>query len=156
MKRYGPLIAVPDALAVGDPGRWHLRLTPEGIIHREGTEHRDLFTWEQISMLRLDLPTTTFRYPGLLGTIGLGALSAAVGGDLGIDPDDAAVDLVVDGETRRIPLSRHHVGGYWVRTVTGAQRMLDHLFAHPHQRGLVARPEILIELAAKMARKPTA
>jgi len=37
VKRYGPLIVVPDALAVGDPGRHHLRLTPEAVIVREGT-----------------------------------------------------------------------------------------------------------------------
>lgn len=34
MKRYGPLIVVSDALAVGDPGRHHLRFTPDAVIVR--------------------------------------------------------------------------------------------------------------------------
>lgn len=155
MKRFGPLIAVPEALAVGDPGRSHLRLTPDAVIRREGAEHRELLSWDRISLIHLDVPTTRFRYPGLIGTIGLGVLTAATGENLGIDPDDAAIDLVVDGEPRRVAVGRHHVGGYWVRAVTGAQRMLHHLLAHPEQRALLSRPERLVELASRMARRPS-
>ncbi|WP_309129168.1 hypothetical protein [Microbacterium sp.] len=152
MRRYGPLIALPGALAVGDPGRWHLRLTADAVAHREGAEHRDRFAWEQISLLHVDVPTTRFRYPGMLGTVALSILTAVTGENLGIDPDDGATDVVVDGEPRRLPLSRHHVGGYWLRTVTGAQRLLDHLLVNPQQRSLLSRPESLVELAARLAR----
>lgn len=153
MKRYGPLIAVPEALAVGDPGRWHLRLTPEGVLHRNGADLSALYAWEQVSRMDLDLRTTRFRYPGLLGTIGLGILTAVAQDNLGIDPDDGAVDLVIDGEPLRLTVGRHHVGGYWERTVRGAQRMLDHLLRNPQQRSLFAHPEALVELAARMARQ---
>lgn len=153
MRRYGPLLAAPDALVVGDPGREHLRLTSGGVAHRNGREHRESFAWEQLSMLHLDVPTTRFRYPGLVGTIGLGILSAAVQDDLGIDPDEGSVDIVIEGEPRRLALDRHHVGGYWEPTVTGAQRLLDQLLARADQRALLKQPGALVGLAAKLARQ---
>jgi hypothetical protein len=75
VNRYGPLIAVTDALAVGDPGRNHLRLTPEAVIVREGVESRGIFPWDRVEEIVLDVPTTRFRLPGLVGTVVLGALT---------------------------------------------------------------------------------
>lgn len=153
MKRYGPLIAVPDALAVGDPGRNHLRLTPDAVILREGVDNRGIVPWSSVESILLDLPTTRFRLPGLVGTIVLGALTAVALSDLGVDPDDGAVTLTVDGESTTVPLSRHHVGGYWEPTVMGAHRLLAHLIENPEQRALLAHPESLIDIAAQLARE---
>ncbi len=153
MKRYGPLIAVPDALAVGDPGRNHLRLTPDAVILREGVDNRGIVPWSSVESILLDLPTTRFRLPGLVGTIVLGALTAVALSDLGVDPDDGAVTLTVDGESTTVPLSRHHVGGYWEPTVMGAHRLLAHLIENPEQRALLAHPEPLIDIAAQLARE---
>jgi hypothetical protein len=152
MKRYGPLIAVPGALAVGDPGRNHVRLTPDAVILREGAENRGIVTWDGLDRITLDVPTTRFRLPGLVGTVVLGALTAIALSDLGVDPDDGWVTLVVDGEPRVMPLSRHHVGGYWGPTVDGAHH-LAHLIAHPEQRALLAHPEPLVDIAAQLARE---
>lgn len=152
MKRYGPLIAVPEALAVGDPGRNHLRLTPDAVIVREGAERRGILPWESIDEIALDVPTTRFRLPGLVGTIVLGALTAVALSDLGVDPDDGAVTLTIDGERMTVPLSRHHVGGYWAPTVDGAHSLLAHLIENPAQRALLAHPEPLIDVAAQLAR----
>ncbi|MEV4774697.1 hypothetical protein [Microbacterium sp. LWH12-1.2] len=151
MKRYGPLIAVPEALAIGDPGRHHLRLTPDAVILREGIENRGIVAWEGLQAIALDVPTTRFRLPGLVGTILLGALTALTLTDLGIDPDDGAVEVRAHGESTRSPLSRHHVGGYWEPTVTGAQRLIQYLIENPEQRSLLARPEALIDVAARLA-----
>ncbi|GAA2926799.1 hypothetical protein GCM10010458_06100 [Microbacterium luteolum] len=153
MKRYGPLIAVPDALAVGDPGRNHLRLTPDAVILREGVDNRGIVPWSSVESILLDVPTTRFRLPGLVGTIVLGALTAVALSDLGVDPDDGAVTLTVDGESTTVPLSRHHVGGYWEPTVMGAHRLLTHLIENPEQRALLAHPESLIDIAAQLARE---
>lgn len=153
MKRYGPLIAVPDALAVGDPGRNHLRLTPDAVILREGVDNRGIVPWSGVESILLDVPITRFRLPGLVGTIVLGALTAVALSDLGVDPDDGAVTLTVDGESTTVPLSRHHVGGYWEPTVTGAHRLLAHLIENPDQRALLAHPEPLIDIAAQLARE---
>lgn len=152
MKRYGPLIAVTEALAVGDPGRSHLRLTPNAVIVREGVESRGILSWESIDEIALDVPTTRFRLPGLVGTIVLGALTAVALSDLGVDPDDGAVTLTIDGERMTVPLSRHHVGGYWAPTVDGAHSLLAHLIENPAQRALLAHPEPLIDVAAQLAR----
>lgn len=152
MKRYGPLIVVPDALAVGDPGRHHLRLTPEALVIREGIENRGIIPWAEVEQITLDVPTTTFRLPGLVGTVLLGALAAVLLSDPGVDPDDGSVTLLVDGEARTLPLSRHHVGGYWKPTVAGAHRLITHLIANPDQRALLAHPEPLIDVAARLAR----
>lgn len=153
MKRYGPLIAVAGALAVGDPGRSHLRLTPDAVILREGIENRGIVLWDGLEAITLDVPVTKFRLPGLVGTVVLGALTAIALSDLGVDPDDGSVTLVVDGEPRVMPLSRHHVGGYWGPTVDGAHRLLGHLIANPEQRALLAHPEPLIDIAAQLARE---
>lgn len=152
MRRYGPLIAVPGALAVGDPGRNHLRLTPEAVVFREGRSNRGIVTWDRVDRIRLDVPETRFRLPGLVGTVLLGALTFFSLSDLGSDPEDGAVDVVIDGEATTTPLSRHHVGGYWAPTVDGAHRLIAHLIAHPDQRALLDRPEPLIDVAAKLAR----
>ncbi|MEV8251195.1 hypothetical protein AB0O87_09750 [Microbacterium sp. NPDC076768] len=153
MKRYGPLIVVPNALAVGDPGRHHLRLTPEAVIIRDGAESRDIIAWSDVTEIALDVPTTRFRLPGLLSTVLLGALSAAtLSADLGADPEDGLVTLTIDGEPYSVPLSRHHVGGYWAPTVAGAHRLIRHLIDHPEQRALLMRPEPLIDVAARLAR----
>lgn len=151
MKRYGPLIIVPDALAVGDPGRHHLRLTPEAVLIREGAENRGILQWSSVEKITLDVPMTRFRLPGLVSTIVLGALAASMLSDPGVDPDDGAVTLTVDGEPRTLPLSRHHVGGYWAPTVAGAHRLLAFLIAEPEHRALLAHPDQLIDIAARPA-----
>lgn len=137
MKRFGPLIVVPEALAVGDPGRHHLRLTPDAVIIREGVDNRGIVSWSELDTIVMDVPTTRFRLPGLVSTILLGALTAAMLTDPGVDPDDGSVTLTVDGESRVLPLSRHHVGGYWEPAVMGAHRLIAHLIAHPEQRALL-------------------
>lgn len=60
--------------------------------------------------------------------------------------------LTVDGERQTLPLSRHHVGGYWAPTVKGANSLLAYLIGNPDQRALLARPQNLIGLAARLAR----
>lgn len=137
MKRYGPLIVVPEALAVGDPGRHHLRLTPDAVIIREGVENRGIVSWTDVEAIMLDVPTTRFRLPGLVSTVLLGALTAAMLSDPGVDPEDGSVTLTVGGESRTVPLSRHHVGGYWAPTVVGAHRLIAHLIAHSEQLSLI-------------------
>ncbi|MGH3689065.1 MAG: hypothetical protein ACRDT7_02805 [Microbacterium sp.] len=152
MRRYGPLIVVAEALAVGDPGRNHLRLTRDAVIIREGIENRGIVSWTDVETITLDVPTTKFRLPGLVSTVLLGALTAAMLSDPGVDPEDGSITLIVDGESRTLPLSRHHVGGYWAPTVVGAHRLIAHLIAHPEQRALLAHPEPLIDVAAQLAR----
>lgn len=153
MKRYGPLIAVPGALAVGDPGRHHLRLMPEALVIRDGVTSQDIVSWDGITAITLDVPTTRFRLPGLVGTVLLGAATAVLLADLEAGPDDGSVTIVIDGDAGTLPLSRHHVGGYWGPTVDGAQLLLAHLIAHPQQRALLKHPEQLIDIAARLARK---
>jgi hypothetical protein len=152
MKRYGPLIVVPGALAVGDPGRHHLRLTPDAVLFRDGSENRGIVPWIQVERVLIDVPVTRFRLPGLVSTIVIGALTFLAVSDLGMDPDDGTVDVQIDGESTTAPLSRHHVGGYWAPTVDGAHRLLQHLIDHPEQRSLLARPESLLDVAARLAR----
>jgi len=152
MKRYGPLIAVPGALAVGDPGRHHLRLTPDAVLFRQGAENTGIVAWAQVERILLDVPTTRFRLPGLVSTILLGALTFVTVSDIDADPDDGSISVVIDGERRTSPLSRHHVGGYWAPTVEGAHRLLQHLIDNPDQRRLLAKPEALVDVAAALAR----
>jgi hypothetical protein len=152
MKRYGSLIVVPGALAVGDPGRHHLRLTPDAVLFRDGSENRGIVPWIQVERVLIDVPVTRFRLPGLVSTIVIGALTFLAVSDLGMDPDDGTVDVQIGGESTTAPLSRHHVGGYWAPTVDGAHRLLQHLIDHPEQRSLLARPESLLDVAARLAR----
>ncbi|MCP1429825.1 hypothetical protein [Microbacterium foliorum] len=153
MKRYGPLIVVPGALAIGDPGRHHLRLTPDAVLFRRGTENTGTVAWSQVDRVMLDVPTTRFRLPGLVSTLVIGALTFLTLDSLDLDPDDGSIEVTIGGEPTTGPLSRHHVGGYWAPTVDGAHRLLRHLIAHPEQRALLARPESLLDVAAKLARR---
>jgi len=93
MKRYGPLIVVPGALAVGDPGRHRLRLTPDAVLFRDGSENRGIVPWIQVERVLIDVPVTRFRLPGLVSTIVIGALTFLAVSDLGMDPDDGTVDV---------------------------------------------------------------
>ena len=144
MKRYGPLIVVPGALAIGDPGRHHLRLTPDAVLFRRGTENTGILPWSQVDRVVLDVPTTRLV---------IGALTFLTLDSLDLDPEDGAIAVTAMGETTTTPLSRHHVGGYWAPTVDGAHRLLEHLIAHSEQRALLARPESLLDVAAKLARR---
>ena len=56
MKRYGPLIAVPGAVAIGDPGRYHLRLTPDAVILRDGAEGGGRLAGRRDDLVQLDAP----------------------------------------------------------------------------------------------------
>jgi hypothetical protein len=152
VKRYGPLIAVRDALAVGDPGRHHLRLTPEAVVLRKGTESDGLFAWGDIERITLQVPTTRFRLPGFASTLLLSAVTVLTADTVDLDPDDGSAELVVEGTPTVVPLARHHVGGYWAPAVAGAHRLLAQLISTPEQRELLARPELLVDLAAKLAR----
>ncbi|UNK69350.1 hypothetical protein [Microbacterium sp. H1-D42] len=145
-------MATGGALVVGDPGRSHLRLTPEAVIIREGAENGGILAWGSIEQLSIDVPTTRFRLPGFLGTVLLGALAVITMADPGVEPDDGSAHITADGETRTLSLSRHHLGGYWAPTVIGANRLIAHLIANPDQQALLAHPERLVELAARLAR----
>jgi len=152
MKRYGPLLAQPDALVLGDPGRHHLRMMPDAVNIRTGVESRGLLAWDRVESITMDVPTTRFRLPGFVGTLVLGAVSALAMDDLGIEPDDASMVIVAEGDATTHPLSRHHVGGYWAPTVMGAHRLMRHLIENPEHRALLATPEALIDTAARLAR----
>ncbi|WP_460795663.1 hypothetical protein [Microbacterium sp. GXF0217] len=152
MKRYGPLIAVEGTLAVGDPGRHHVRLTPDAVVIRNGGTGRGLFSWDDVERVTLNVPTTRFRLPGLVSTVAIGALTVVTADMIDLDPDDGSLEIVANGTTETRPLSRHHVGGYWAPTVTGTHRLLAHLIESPSQRTLLAHPESLIDVAAKLAR----
>lgn len=152
MRRYGPLIVVPGALAVGDPGRHHLRLTPEALLLRSGAESRGIIDWSTVDAIVLDVPTTRFRLPGLVSTLLIGALTLVTLDSLDLDPEDGTAHLTIDRTETSSPLSRHHVGGYWAPTVRGAQRLLQHLIDHPEQRQLLAHPDKVLDVAVRLAR----
>lgn len=122
------------------------------MLFRDGSENRGIVPWIQVERVLIDVPVTRFRLPGLVSTIVIGALTFLAVSDLGMDPDDGTVDVQIDGESTTAPLSRHHVGGYWAPTVDGAHRLLQHLIDHPEQRSLLARPESLLDVAARLAR----
>lgn len=152
MKRYGPLIADGGVLVVGDPGRHHLRLTPDAIVVRTGETGDGIFTWDELERVVFTVPTTRFRLPGLVSTIALSVVTVLTADSLDLDPEDGSVDLVLSERTVTVALSRHHIGGYWAPTVTGAHRLIAQLIRAPEQRPLLAHPESLIDVAAKLAR----
>ncbi|GGH44563.1 hypothetical protein [Microbacterium album] len=153
MMRFGPLHHIPDGLVIGDPGRRHLLLLPGSLVHRDGDQPTRSLPWDDIAATRLDLPTTRFRYPGLVSAIVSSVLVAVTLGDPGLDPDDGALEISGSPETTRLAVSRHHVGRYWIGSVGAAQALLDRLAAHAPSRALLADPEAILHRLARTARR---
>lgn len=154
MSRLGPLSVNDETLVIGHHLGYHARLTETGISHGQATGERAIFAWEDITSATLQLPTTSFRYPGLLATVGFSALIALFMSDPGMDPDDGTLSVrTTDGKTCELTLSRHHVGGYWNRALTLTQNLLDQLISDPETRTLLSHPEALLAATIKAARR---
>lgn len=97
MSRLGPLSVVDEVLVIGDHLGYHAHLTDTGISHGPAAGERVFFAWDDITSATLHLPTTSFRYPGLLATVGFAALVALVMGHPGLVHDHpvAAPHLLV-------------------------------------------------------------
>ncbi|MEE6282839.1 hypothetical protein [Georgenia sunbinii] len=153
MTRYGPLSSKVGVLVIGDLLRHHVRLTPGELVQHNGAVEVASFDWDDVESAILRLPSTRFRFPGAVSTIGLGALAAVLLDDPGATPDDGGIDIAVDGETHGLTISRHHVGGYWVRIVTPTQELLDRLVSRRAARDSLTRPEKVIKFVAEAARR---
>ena len=64
MERFGPLEEVAEGLAVGDPRRHALLLTPPGVVHLVQNEWRSAFDWSEIVLLNLDLKSSRHALAG--------------------------------------------------------------------------------------------
>ncbi len=95
----------------------------QAVIIRRGAEGQGIVPWDDVEGIALDVPTTRFRLPGFFGTVLLGALTAAMLSDPGIEPDDGAVTLTVDGgehDAAAEPPSRR-----WLLAADGGWRHID-------------------------------
>lgn len=151
--RYGPLHSTTGRLLIGDPTRRHLALTPDGIALHDGGRERERLPWPAIEQVRLHMPTTRWRYPGLVAGVGGALLALTFGDDPGVHVDDAELEIVAAGERRRLLLSRHHAGRYWTGTVSAAQALLDRFVADPAARPLLAHPDEVVR-RARASRSP--
>lgn len=152
MKRYGPLHSSAHGLLIGDPGRRHLLLAPERLAYRDRTTVVQEWDWDGVDGVALDVPTSRFRFPGAVAGFFTAAVVAFVGDNPGIDPDDGVAVIRMDGSEVRLAVGRHHVGGYWARSVRATQRLLDRLCEDSESRGLLKSPDGLLKAVMKAAR----
>ena len=101
--------------------------------------------WDDVTSVVLDLPTTRFRLPGMAAGLADSALVLLAGDGFSPDVADGRAILHTRDEAVDLPVSRHHFGAYWDRTVRSAQRLLDRLIADPDSRALLDRPEGLLD-----------
>lgn len=153
MTRYGILHARPEGLLIGDPGREHLLLTPQALIARDHRTVTDEIAWERISAVRLDVPTSRFRFTGAAVGVASAVLAFFISGDPGMDPEDGRAHVTTPEGEIRLWVGRHHVGGYWVRNIEASQRLIDRLIDEPYSRALLWQPDALLEAVRKAARR---
>lgn len=150
MSRFGPLEARGDSLVLGDAGGHHAELTASALVLREYREQPVSLDWSRIEDVTLTVPETRFRLPGLATTVGLGILGT-IFHDWGIadDIEDGTLRVSVTGADPVVmPVTRHHVGGYWTRSVRAASALLSRLVADPAARPMLANPERVVKLLA--------
>ncbi|MFS0894639.1 hypothetical protein [Microbacterium sp. 179-I 3D3 NHS] len=152
MMRFGPLHSVRGKLVVGDPGRRHLVLTPEEARYRNDGEVEAVFPWPEVTGIRLSFPTTRFRFPAAVSGVTLSALALLMNDDPQISPKDGTV-VVTGHDDFEAPLSCHHLGGYWQRSVDVAQDLITRFVDDPSSRVLLTHPDSLVEAAASAARR---
>lgn len=152
MKRFGPLHALDDGLAVGDPGRNHLLLTPAGIAHRDGDEVTHALGWDAVESVSIDVPTSRFRFPGAVSGLLSAIIVALIQENPGLGPEDGVTVIRSRGVDTTLPLGRHHAGGYWAPTVSSSRDLLNRFIADAQSRDLLRHPQTLVDTVARAAR----
>ncbi len=144
--RFGPLDVRNGLLKLGDDDGHHAVLTPQALIYRPVGQEESSIEWDDLDAATVRFSHTRIRWPGLLTTLGVGAL-ASLAGDWGIgsDPENGELTLTLrDGQVVTVPVTCHHIGGYWIRSVEATSALLTRLVGSPESRELVANPERLI------------
>lgn len=150
MSRFGPLEARGNTLVLGDAGGHHAELTASALVLREFQEQPLSIDWSRVETVTLSVPETRFRLPGLVSTVGLAVLGS-VTGDMGVgaEIDDGTLRVSVSGaDPIEMPITRHHVGGYWAKSVRAATALLNRLGSDPESRQLLDNPERVVKLLA--------
>jgi hypothetical protein len=150
MSRFGPLEAHGGSLVLGDTGGHHAELTASALVLRRYQEEPIPLAWSRIEDVTFSVPETRFRLPGLATTLGLGALGTLFGDwNIGSDIENGELRVSIAGaDPVLMPLSRHHVGGYWAKSVRASSALLARLVGDPASRPLVNDPERVVRLLA--------
>jgi hypothetical protein len=150
MSRFGPLEARGTTLVLGDAGGHHAELTASALILREYKEPPLVLDWSRVESVALWVPETRFRLPGLATTVLLGVLGSIFHEwNVGDDIQDGTLTVSVTGADPIVmPVTRHHVGGYWVKSVRAASALLSRLVSDPASRQLLDSPERVVKLLA--------
>jgi hypothetical protein len=150
MSRFGPLETQGPTLVLGDAGGHHAELTASALILREFREQPLILEWSRVTSVHLEVPETRFRLPGLVSTVVLGVLGAIFADwNLGEDLENGTLTVGVAGaDPVLMPVTRHHVGGYWTKSVRATSALLTRLVADPGARELLHSPDRVIKLLA--------
>ncbi|ALJ21066.1 hypothetical protein [Microbacterium sp. No. 7] len=152
-RRLGVLHRADDGLVIGDPGRRHLLLTTETLVYREHTTVVGQYAWDELDVILIEVPTSRFRFSGVVAGLITAIAVALIMESPDIGPDDGTVSITSEGSSARLPLSRHHAGGYWERGVVVTQRLVDRLVTDPASRELLHRPDDLLRSLITAARR---
>ena len=145
MKRFGPLEETPAGLALGDPGRHFLLLTPLSVSHHEREQRLWGEPWEALKSIYIDMPSSRFAFSKAMSDLAYVTLIAAIQDDPGFTPKDgAALVTTRDHAERSLALSPHHFRGYWYRSLESTQKMVNHLLVVPESRTLLSKPGAVI------------
>lgn len=119
-------------------------LDPGFLHYRNGPDALESYDWDGIISAKIDLPSSRFKYSAALSGSLLSLLTIFIQDDPNIDPADGSVTLTTSDETSTLPVARHHIGGYWSKTLTATQRLVDRLVDDAPSRLLLDRPEELL------------
>lgn len=152
MTRFGPLQSAPPALFIGDPTRLHLSVEAEGVRHLSGDTTAGVFGWVELDEIVLDLPQTTFRYPGAVAGLAMSLIAIATHDTPEFAARHGTAIMVRDGVQTTTRIDLHHLGGYWRGTIRATQLLLDKLVADPDSRALLENPDALVRTVAASKR----
>lgn len=146
-RRVAWLTIVDAGLALGDPGREHLRLSTDGVVHRRvdtttgRLEVADRWTWDDIDDLQVTAPSSRTRRPGRWAFTAAAVLTA-IGLETDVTTSDVRVRIVLSDGGEELILCHGHPGrGYPEEEQAHARQVIGRLVADESARTELDHPE---------------
>lgn len=132
-------------IAIGDIFGAHILFRPDRISSMRGATERESVAWEDVRLIELDTPTTSWPVPAL-GDILLPLLAGLLVSIVETpEVRRFRVELFATGGVRVWELGSHHAVGYTRRSARLMERTVQYLHRNPEARGLLREPRLILE-----------
>lgn len=162
-ERSGPVEYSDGALRLGSASGHSVAITVDGLRpERAGsaapagaaTEKQAFLPWDRVASIELDAPSSRLPFPAALGWAAL-LINLLLGEDGHADDAELRV-RTHEGSEHAFRVTRHHMLGYPVRTLTAARVLLDAVVEDPTIRAELAEPALLLARLRALVRQRSA